>query len=90
MESLRTFLNSLDSESQAAFAASCGTTIGYLRKAISTGQILSAGVCAQIELQTSRAVRRWDLRPQDWHRIWTELVGHPDAPAVPCAATEAG
>ena len=28
-------------------------------------------------------VRRWDLRPTDWHRIWPELVGAEGAPAVP-------
>ena len=30
--------------------------------------------CAQIELLTTNAVTRRDLRPEDWHRIWPELV----------------
>lgn len=25
------------------------------------------------------AVMRWDLRPNDWHKIWPELVDHPCA-----------
>ena len=31
------------------------------------------------------AVRRWDLRPDDWHRIWPELIGAEGAPDVPTA-----
>jgi DNA-binding transcriptional regulator YdaS (Cro superfamily) len=39
--------------------------------------------CADIERATAGAVRRWDLRPADWHRIWPELVGADGAPPVP-------
>ena len=39
--------------------------------------------CTSIEQATSRAVMRWDLRPDDWHRIWPELIGQPGAPATP-------
>lgn len=28
-------------------------------------------------------VRRWDLRPADWHRIWPELIGAEGAPVLP-------
>lgn len=27
--------------------------------------------------------KRWDLRPDDWHRIWPELIGIEGAPEVP-------
>ena len=37
--------------------------------------------CPAIERETG--VMRWELRPSDWHRIWPELIGHADAPAVP-------
>ena len=30
--------------------------------------------CPEIERATSGAVTRRDLRPDDWHRIWPELV----------------
>lgn len=30
--------------------------------------------CVDIERATSGAVTRRDLRPDDWHRIWPELV----------------
>lgn len=47
------------------------------------GKAVSAERCPQIELATEGEVRRWDLRPRDWHLIWPELVnaaGAPDAP----------
>ena len=37
MEELRIFLNSLSSDEQRMFACECGTSIGYLRKALSKG-----------------------------------------------------
>lgn len=36
-----------------------------------------------IEIATDRQVRRWDTRPEDWYRIWPELIGAEDAPPVP-------
>ena len=36
--------------------------------------------CAEIERATGGAVRRWDLRPDDWHLIWPELIGAKGAP----------
>jgi DNA-binding transcriptional regulator YdaS (Cro superfamily) len=42
-----------------------------------------ADLCADLERACNFEVRRWDLRPVDWHRIWPELVGTEGAPAVP-------
>jgi DNA-binding transcriptional regulator YdaS (Cro superfamily) len=39
--------------------------------------------CVAIEQATEGRVRRWDLRPEDWHRIWPELIGTEGAPALP-------
>lgn len=39
--------------------------------------------CLPIEQATSRTVMRWDLRQDDWHLIWPELIGADGAPAVP-------
>lgn len=82
MESLRAYLNGLELEEQRRFAALCGTTLGYLRKAISTDPRLSPAICAQAEVHSGGAVTRIDLRPSDWHRIWPELIGTPGAPPV--------
>lgn len=38
--------------------------------------------CTAIEQATGGDVRRWDLRPDDWHRIWPELIGLPGAPSL--------
>ena len=44
---------------------------------------------AGIERACEFEVRRWDLRPDDWHRIWPELIGTEGAPAVPVVSVEA-
>lgn len=36
-----------------------------------------------VERATNAQVRRWDSCPDDWHRIWPELIGTEGAPAVP-------
>lgn len=38
--------------------------------------------CAAIEAAVNGGVKRWDLRPDDWHRIWPELIGTEGAPSV--------
>lgn len=69
---LRQYLNGLAPNDQAAFAKRCGTTIGYMRKAISTGQRFGATLCVEIERATMGTVTRKDLRP-DWQKLWPEL-----------------
>jgi DNA-binding transcriptional regulator YdaS (Cro superfamily) len=39
--------------------------------------------CVLLEVLTERQVRRWNLKPENWHRIWPELIGTPGAPDVP-------
>ncbi|MDE1714912.1 YdaS family helix-turn-helix protein (plasmid) [Chromobacterium amazonense] len=72
---LRTHLNHMDREEQDAFAKRCGTTIGYLRKALSHGQQIGPAICVRIERESSGAVTRQELR-DDWRMIWPEL-DHP-------------
>lgn len=36
-----------------------------------------------LERLTGGAVRRWHSRPEDWYRIWPELVDAEGAPPVP-------
>ncbi len=31
---------------------------------------------------------RWDLRPNDWHLIWPELIGTDGAPKIPTQTSE--
>lgn len=67
METLRTFLSGFTSSEQSAFAIKAGTSIGYLRKALSVGQRLGESICIGIERESFGAVRCEDLRPDvDW------------------------
>ena len=67
MEKLRLYLNELSTDEQSAFAARCGTSVGYLRKAISVGQQLSEKIVIAIERESEGEIRCEDLRPDvDW------------------------
>ena len=70
METLRTYLNSISTDEQQVFADRAGTTINFLRKAISINQKLGEGICIRIEAATDGRVRAEDLRPDvPWHVI---------------------
>ncbi|RYD94407.1 MAG: Cro/Cl family transcriptional regulator [Sphingobacteriales bacterium] len=82
MNPLRAYLNSMPPDEQGAFARRCGTSIGYLRKAISKGQLLGEGLCINLERESSRAVRCEDLRVDvDWAFIRGTELAHADAKA---------
>lgn len=61
--------------------------LGLRQSAVSNwklrGTVVPAEHCVLIEQATSRAIRRWDLRPLDWYRIWPELIDIEGAPDVP-------
>jgi DNA-binding transcriptional regulator YdaS (Cro superfamily) len=57
-------------------------SVSEMRKnGIPEGRKIELG--ADIERATHGLTRRWHLRPNDWFRIWPELVGSEDAPEVP-------
>jgi len=62
MDKLRSYFNALPLHERHDFCRRCGTTIGYLRKAMSVGQI-GPKLAAAIELHTNGFVTREDLRP---------------------------
>lgn len=67
MDTLREYLNGLPAADQAEFAARCGTSIGYLRKAISTRQRLGPDIVVRIERESGGEVRCEELRDDvDW------------------------
>lgn len=67
MIELRSYLRSLKPDEQESFALRCGTTIGYLRKALSTGQTLREGLCIKLEQESAGRVTLEGLRPDvDW------------------------
>ena len=67
MKPLLEYLNSLSTADQVVFATACGTTVGYLRKAVSAGQRISAETCINIERESCGVVMCETLRPDvDW------------------------
>jgi hypothetical protein len=66
METLRAYLATLSPADQAAYAIRCGTTIGYLRKALSKKQAFDGALARQLDEQSKSAVKRGDLRPDIW------------------------
>lgn len=70
MKTLHAYLNSLPKSVRSDFIRRCGTSEGYLRKAISKGQSLGESLCINLERESSAAVRCEELRPDvDWEYL---------------------
>lgn len=59
---------------QAALATRLDVKQQHVWNWLNRGGFVPPEHCARIELATDGAVTRRDLRPDDWHRIWPELV----------------
>lgn len=86
---LRAYTETLPHGGVAAFADKLGIKRTYLSQlsARQNGREPSPELCVAIERASDMQVRRWDLKPVDWHLIWPELIGTDGAPAVPESAT---
>lgn len=71
---LKTYLGSLKPDERDPFAVSCGTTPGHMRNVMYRQKSCAPDLAVCIERESKGAVTRRDLRPDDWHRIWPELV----------------
>jgi DNA-binding transcriptional regulator YdaS (Cro superfamily) len=82
---LKPYLEALPRGGLATLSGVLGISSVYLMQlsARQGGREPSPELCVRIENATYRQVRRWDLRPTDWHLIWPELVGADGAPNVP-------
>lgn len=78
---LKAFLSEMAAEARDEFARNCATTRGHLQNVMYGIRPCAPELAVQVEKMSHGAVRRWDLRPDDWHRIWPELIGQPGAPA---------
>jgi DNA-binding transcriptional regulator YdaS (Cro superfamily) len=75
---------SFSPEDRRRLAEKVGTEPAMLYQAITgRGSPFSPARCVEIEAASDKELRRWDLRPKDWHRIWPELIGLDGAPEVP-------
>ena len=87
MDKLRVYLNSLAVPDQAAFAVRCGTTIGYLRKAISMGTHMGAALLLAIERESAGVVRCEDMLPTaDWAVVRGKRAAANDSAPAPLTA----
>lgn len=67
MDVLLAYLNSLSPSDRDEFAARAGTTVGYLRKAISSKQKFSAELAARLAYASHGRVGVKQIRPDlDW------------------------
>jgi DNA-binding transcriptional regulator YdaS (Cro superfamily) len=84
---LRTYLDSLPRGGVGTFAGKVGKSRVYMLQlaARQDGREPSPELCVVIERESGGDVRRWDLRPTDWHLIWPELIGSAGAPKPPKA-----
>lgn len=70
MKKLTQFLNGLSKGDRLAFCNACKTTEGYLRKAVSLGQLLGADLCILIDRESHGKVKCEDLRGDvDWQYL---------------------
>lgn len=71
---LKTYIDSLERGKVKELAASLGISSSYLSQMASGKTAISPTRCVEIETVTNREVSRKDLRPEDWDKIWPELV----------------
>jgi len=72
MESLLAYINGLGKEARHTFAERCGTSVGYLRKAVSAKQRINVETVIAIERESGRRVLCEQLRPDvDWAYLRT-------------------
>lgn len=67
---------------QAALARALGVQPPTVNQWVSGKRPVPADKCPAIEELTANKVRRWELRPKDWHAIWTNLIDSPGAPRL--------
>lgn len=67
-------------------ADACDISEAYLYQVLTNRKVASPELSTLIEQASKERVMRWDLRPDDWHRIWPELRKRKDAPAVKAEA----
>lgn len=79
---LKTFLSDFVPDARERFAQRCGTTKRHLQNVMYGQKSCAPELATQIEINSDRKVMRWETRPEDWHRIWPELVSAPGAPKV--------
>ena len=71
---LKTYINDLKPEPREDLAEKCATTLGHLKNVMYGLRPCAPELAVLLEQATKGAVTRQDLRPDDWRRIWPELI----------------
>jgi hypothetical protein len=74
-EWLKNYLSTLTQPQQADYARRCGTSIGYLRKALYSRPLFDGKLCRRLDEESGGAVPRESLRPDVWP-LGDPLYGH--------------
>ena len=75
MDALKSYLRGLpDEEARVEFATKCETTLDHLRNVMYGLRPAAPELCVLLEQVSGRKVRRQDMRPGDFERIWPELA----------------
>ena len=67
-------MKEIDAQERRRIAEAVGMNEQYLYQCLTRRRSTPPAHCSAIELETSGAVTRRDLRPSDWWLIWPELV----------------
>jgi DNA-binding transcriptional regulator YdaS (Cro superfamily) len=86
---IRSYLQQAERGAGAALARAVGVHPVMVSQWAAGVKAIPVERCTSIEEASGKLVRRWDLRPADWYRIWPELIGTAGAPAIPAPAAEA-
>jgi DNA-binding transcriptional regulator YdaS (Cro superfamily) len=65
---------------RAALANEIGISEPYLYQCLTGRKAMKPEEAVRVEVASGQRLRRWHLRPNDWHRIWPELIGADGAP----------
>ena len=84
---LKAYLSPMTPDQRDDFAKRCESTKGHLQNVMYGIKSCATDLAVHIEKQSNGSVRRWELRRQDWHKHWPELIGTSGAPDVPLEAT---
>lgn len=79
-------MDEISIELRRQLAQAHGLDERYLYQCLTGRRQMDAATARSVEEASAGALRRWQLRRNDWHRIWPELVGADGAPAVPAEA----
>ncbi|WP_059516593.1 MULTISPECIES: transcriptional regulator [Burkholderia] len=71
---LKKFIRTSERGTATKLAGALGVSVSYLSQMAAGHCPISEKRCVLIECVTKGVVSRRDLRPDDWHLIWPELV----------------